>query len=484
LTSIILGGYVFHKTKDKLAALLVQLTGLIFLVLPSFNNIGIPILPVVANVCPEPLFISIINIFTLYLLKLYFSENSAQKLRHTLVLAFICGLGLAVKINFFSVFLSALMLVPLRNKILFIVVCMVSFVFFTIPIIENYPWIYHWFSGMVVHSSRYGSGSGKFIDWGSFFLFFKFILHSFVFFVFSAAGLWIWCSVRMIKDRRDQNARFIWALSFCALLHFAATAKHFSNHYLLPGLGLFSPIFLLFYLDLKDKYRFVKPLTAAFILIFISISAFYTIPYYKQLLVLSEDVHDLKSRLHSQYPQCTVIPSTTMAINLYLSKEQALVRGDGTAANMESDELSRLYPHAYFFFSEEIGPSPDPNVESYGIWDFKQRIFADDLMAACPCVIFIKYLSDFSMYPYQVRLVDHSKYLNAYLLLGSTEKEATGLFAQTLDAFNNGNFEKAFFLGLKSRQLNYEPKGQLEYLLSMIYQDLLKSRVDKPSSHP
>jgi hypothetical protein len=120
--------------------------------------------------------------------------------------------------------------------------------------------------------------------------------------------------------------------------------------------------------------------------------------------------------------------------------------------------------------------SPDPRVESYGIWDYKQRVLADDIIPSCPCAIFIKYATgDMSSYPFQVRLIDHSKFLNAFLLINSTEKLANFLFEQAMNSFQNGNFRQALMLGLKCKQLNYEPRGQLEYFLAISYQNLLKT---------
>ena len=100
----------------------------------------------------------------------------------------------------------------------------------------------------------------------------------------------------------------------------------------------------------------------------------------------------------------------------------------------------------------------------YGI--LNKGCYADDIISMPSLCIFIKYGSDFSSYPYKVRLLNKSKYLSAFLLMNSTEKQAIYLFAQAMDSLKTGDFQQAFVLGLKSRELNYEPKGQLEYILS------------------
>ncbi len=475
VTSSLLAYFVYRKTNDKLAAILSQVPGLSFLIMPCFDNGSFPVLPVVANVSAEPVFIIIMNLFNLFVLGLYFAENKSQELRFLLFLAFICGLGLATKINFLIILLTALMIVPLRKKPLFFIACAASFVFCTIPIIPRYPLLFSWITDIVNHSSRYGSGDQKFIDWGSFVFYLKLMFHADWFFILTAIAMWTWSTIRLFSLRQDRDLRFIWTLSLWCLIDMAATAKHFSFHYLLPCFGLFSSIFVLFYLNQKERHQLSKPLAAIFILVFTCVCIFYAIPYGQRLKVLTDDIHQFNDTVNTKYPQCTVIPSTTGDIDFFLTNQEVMQRSNGTAFRLESEDLYRLYPHNYYFFSEEV-TSPDPTVESYGIWNYKERVYADDILNSCPCTIFIKYASDLSEYPFQVRSIEHSKFLNAYLLTGSTEKEANYLFAKALEAFKKGNYQEALALGLKSRELNYEPRRQLEYILTIIYHDLMNSK--------
>jgi len=446
-----------------------------FLLLPSFDTYVFPVLPVVANVNAEPVFIIIMNLFNLFLLGLYFSENKSQELRYTLLLALICGLGLATKINFLIILFSALLLVPLRQKILFIIISALSFFFFTIPIFSRYPQLFQWITDMVGHSSRYGTGSAGFIDEKLFFYYLKIMISVDGFFIFSALGLWIFSSINLIRNHRNRESRFLWILSFCCLLHIAATAKHFSFHYLLPGLALFNSMFFLFYLHFKNQIKLLKPLTMTFIVVFAGISILYTIPYYKKLHVLTKDISHFNAIIEQNYPACNIIPATTGDIDFFLNKQEALQRANGSAFRLEGQDLFNLYPDSYYFFSEEV-TDPNPQVESYGIWNYQQRVYGEDIKNANSCVIFTKYTSDFSSYPYQVNQVAQSKYLSAYLLIDSTEKQANELFLQAMDALKKENYQQALALGIKSKQLNYEPSGQLGYILTIIYHDLLKSR--------
>ncbi len=77
--------------------------------------------------------------------------------------------------------------------------------------------------------------------------------------------------------------------------------------------------------------------------------------------------------------------------------------------------------------------------------------------------------SDFSEHALNVRLIEKSKYISAYLLLGSTEKQAYDLFLASEALLKAGDYSQAFALALKSKQLNFEPAGKIDYFLSLIY---------------
>jgi len=474
LSSVFLGLYIYYKTNDKLAVLLAQLPGLSFLIMPSFDGSIYPVLPVVANINAEPCLIIIMNLFNLSLFGLYFSQKRSQELRYTLLLAFVCGLGLATKLDFLFIFLSALMLIPLRQKLMFIVACAVSFVLCTLPIVSKYPQLFQWVTDIVDHSSRYGTGTQEFINWKTYLFYLNLVTRNDWFFIFSALGLWIWSSQRLIKNSQDRNSRFIWVLTFCFFLHILATAKHFSFHYLLPAIALFGLILPLFYLNQKPRYKILGPLVIALTLIFVSVCIFYVIPNYNNLRVLTQDIHDFNDALSAKYPKCTIIPATTNNVIIYLSKHEAMLRGNGTTFRFEGEDLFRLYPNSYYLFTEELTSSE--NNESYGIWNYKQRVMGDDILNTCSCAIFVKFRSDFSSYPYQLLPLDQSKYLNAYLFVSSTEKAANELFEKAMDSFKAGDFKQALGYGIQSRQLNYEPRGQLEYFLNLIYQNFLRSQ--------
>ncbi len=474
ITLAILSVYIYRKTKDMLAVLLAQLPLLSFLIMPSFDNGSFPVVPVVANVSAEPLFIIIMNLFNLSILALYFSKKSSRETLIVLFLAFVCGLGMGTKIDFIFILLSAFIIVPLRKKALFTAALVVFFIICTLPIVGKYLQLFSWIGMILGHSSLYGGGSKEFFDGKYFMAHLGIMIEFYWFFIFPALGLFIWSLVRMIKNWQDRNAFFIGTLSICCLLHFAVVANHFSAHYLLPCFALFAPMLVVFYLDQAANYRIVKPLTMVLILIFMGGHAVYTMAYYKKLQAFTHEIRQFGDKISVTYPQCTIIPSTSEDSLFFINEQEALHRGNAFTYRLESEDLYRLYPKSYYFFAEEV-TSSEAN-ESYGIWNFKERVYADDILAASPCAIFVKYTTDFSLFPFQVRLLEKSKYLNALLVTGSTEKQAEYMFYLAIDSLKKKNYQQAMAWALKSRELNYKPRGQLEYLIKIIYNVLMKSQ--------
>jgi|GEM_PF-6432574 len=469
VTSILLAGYVYHKTNDKVAALLTQLPSLIFLVMPSFNANGYCVLPIVANVSPEPLFISIMNIFNLFFLKLYFSKGSPKELRNVLLLGISCGLGLAIKLNFFPVFVAALIAVAWRRKALFIMIVSVSFVFWTLPIIKQYHKMWGWIELMMSHTSRYGWGGEGFIDWSMYLRYVKYLIEAYWFFIGLAILLLLGSAVAIFRTKNNRSLIYLWAVSVGFLLQCAATAKYFSFHYLVPGLGLFSCGFFLLYLNLSKAHKIVKPLALVFIIAFGLFYIAQIFPYRQKLWDLSQDIRNINLQLHKDYPKGNIITTKTEDINLYFNQEQGLFNGNSFSYHKLDDELLQLYPKSYYFFSEGVIAS---ETDGYGIRNFKKRIFADELLSLSPFYIFLVYKTDFSEYPFRVSHIDKSKYLDAYLLLGSTEKESEDMMEQSRQAYVKGNLQDALFYALRTWDLKYQPRNKAAFLINVIYRQL------------
>jgi len=298
-------------------------------------------------------------------------------------------------------------------------------------------------------------------------------------------GTLLWSTFKIIRGHKDPAPKFLWAINFGILFQFVIVGKHYSSHYLLPGICLFSSAFLLFYIGRLAQHNVLRRLTAAFIIIFTLQALSQAIMYRSQLASLTKGISALQKEIYAQYPGCAVIASADT--NPFFSQSFALLFADRfysmllfgkSYTHKESEKLSLLYPRSYYLNFD--GTSTSPDNPGYGICDFKKRVYADDVLASNPYVLFINYKFDFyahggfdfSEHPYTARLIKASKYADIYLLTSSTDKEASELLSASSVLFERGQYKEAFALALRSRELNYQPRNQVEFILSIIYNHL------------
>ncbi|MBF0489460.1 MAG: hypothetical protein HQL15_02420 [Candidatus Omnitrophica bacterium] len=469
LISVCLGAYIYHKTQDLTAVFLTQLPGLSFPILQSYGYPD-PFPPIVANVNPELLLIGITSLFNLTFLRLFFSKTQKTETRSTVLIGFICGLGLATKINFFPLLLPVLICLSWQRWPIFILTCSLSFILWTLPILYKYPVMGQWLLGILNHTGAYGMGSQGIIDWHEFFAhLFKDIFNNCWLYVLSIGGIFIYSSIQMIKNRSNRTIRFQWAAALGVLLQITIVAKHFSLHYLVPGIGLCGSVFFLFYIDKMMGNKRLKIMITLFIVLFILENIRESIVCSNKYFMLTNDIHSFQERIYSKYPACTIIASHSKTMSLYLSQNYALFFGNRYSSHRENQEILETHPHSYYFNPDLV----DSDTDSYGIWNSNNRVFADDLLSSSACTIFIAG-HDFTQSPFLLRQIETSTYANAYLLLGSTEKEANELFSKAEDFLNKGNYPTAFALALKSRELNYQPRNKVELLMTIIYHKIKK----------
>ncbi len=100
-----------------------------------------------------------------YILFWYFKNSSFHEKSFVTGFGIITGFGIASKVIFIP-----LMLIPLiifstnKNRIRYLIVSALGFVFFTIPIIPMYPNMAWWFINLFIHSGIYGQGATSIID--------------------------------------------------------------------------------------------------------------------------------------------------------------------------------------------------------------------------------------------------------------------------------------------------------------------------------
>jgi hypothetical protein len=465
LTSFVLGEYVYRRTNDKLAVLLSQLPVLSFLALRSFSFYDyVP--PIITNVTPEPLLVSVCSLFNLCFLKLFFAKKKQDETLMAVLLGVLTGLGIACKLTFFPVLVLPLIVCKRWLKLLYITVSAVSFVFWTIPILPAYTRIWTWVVSLSTHVGEYGSGAQGFVSIPQYILDWHTIFNKCALLILFALVAVLFSLFQLIRNRSSRGITFLLATAFCILLQFGITAKHYDDHYLVSVISLFSPLLVLFYLNVKNENFFFKAAVSLYIILFIIQSLGHALAYNKQLSGYTKDAVSFNNMIHDKYIDFIFIGVFPMPM---ANPEGAFFQGNDWDNN-QSNELASLYPHHFSYFSNNINTFA-PYVS--GIYSIKERVWADDLITSGARVIFVGPKGyDFSQTPYTVVPLDEGKYAAAYLLTGSTEKQANNFFDAAVQLAGKGDYLHAFAFALKSRELHYQPVEKVDLLLHIIYQSI------------
>ena len=437
-SSALVGGYLYHKTRNKIAVLLIQLP-------------AIPLLVDTFGVSPDPFLIMTVNLFNLFFLQALFARSSHKKLMASLGLAMVCGLGVATKMIFLPLLLIPILILAWRLKLVFIIACPAAFILFTLPITSEYPRMFQWFSSLAQHTGVHGIGKSG-IDWNQYVASWKSILINHVFLLLSAGAALIWASLRIIRKNASREIWFLAAASIGVLVQFAVVAKSYQEHYLLPGLVLIALVWPLFYLIRMSAHRLLKHIAIVFIIVSSLQSISFVLATGQQWTKEKNDILSFDHQIRAQFPGCVLIGSYPA-----YSLDFALLWANDNSHTV-ADELSQLYPDAVHF-----------NNLSYGITNFKERIFTDDLLADGRSVIFMDSRSNyFEEAPYVRKLIAYRGNSSAYLLISSQEKAVEGLFNAANIFFTKGEYPQALAVALKARALNYQPRGKIDYFLQMI----------------
>ncbi|MBF0504439.1 MAG: hypothetical protein HQL14_04975 [Candidatus Omnitrophica bacterium] len=468
ITSSILGVYTYRQTNDKLAVLLSQLPLLGLLSLRSFSFYDY-VLPVVTNVSPEPLLISISILFNLYFLKLFFAKESQEERLLTICLGFICGLGIATKLTFCPFLLLGLIICKRWMKLLFILVSIMSFTLWTIPIITSYVMIWGWIVRLLTHVGGYGSGAGGFVNIHQYISNWQIILCRCGFLtIFALIGV-IFNLVQVARNRSCSRSNvFFLAITFCILVQSALIAKNYDEHYLVCVISLFSPLFVLFYLNMNNKNFIFKSVIFIYVVVFTIQSLGHALTYNKQLSGYTQGAVRFNNEIHAKFPKFIFIGVYPMPFSNF---EAAFFEGNDRDSSLQ-DEIAVLYPDYFSYFSNYVN-SCAPYVS--GIYSIKQKVLADDLILRGLHILFIAPKGyDFSNTPYTVLPVrqDGGGYAQAYLLVESNEKQANDYFEKSLKLSQEGEYQQAFAFAYKSRELHYQPVEKVDYLLGILYKQI------------
>lgn len=232
LVLLVLGWFLTSATGILWIGILMQLTPFIsgFLLFNGFTRVTQEVMQMSAA-------------FTMAALALhwYFNEKRDVKTNYTLWFAVIAGFGLASKIIFFPLLVIPFIVVKgWKRKVFFILLSLLFFVVFTLPVIKMYPAMFKWIYNLFVHSGQYGSGGEGVIDttkyFGELFNLFKVNPYLFGLFLLSIAVVLVFPVIRLVKKFCPDPAavRLLLAVIAAEALGYLLIAKQPKAAYLLP----------------------------------------------------------------------------------------------------------------------------------------------------------------------------------------------------------------------------------------------------------
>jgi hypothetical protein len=237
---IFLGFRTYNRLKDLPLSLALQLTP--FMTLQGFCFDSIVMLEPLIT-CIEILILTILSGFT-------FGQGKSITGRNLIFIAIFMALGIALKIVCLPLmFLPFFAIEGLRNRAVYCLTILFSFIILLIPIYKVFPSFLTWIKALFMHSGNYGSGKADIID------FTLFVRH--IGSILTANYLYTACFVLIIgtmfasrilrlKSRIDPKKRMILqGLSLVFLVNGLMVAKHFSGHYLIISYNLVAFGFLL-----------------------------------------------------------------------------------------------------------------------------------------------------------------------------------------------------------------------------------------------
>jgi len=336
--TILFGGFLVYRLTKKI------FLGIIFQMTPFLSTTSIWTFN---RISPELLLLITGMWFALIIFYFYYKKKE-NSLLAVICLSLITGFSIATKINSLPLILLGLVFFTFRNKILYILGTVISFVLFTWPIHNNYKIFYNWIIRLITHSGMYGSGDEKFIDIAIFGKNFMQVVYSEGFLIITIIIIFVY----LIFLFREKNKINYYSSLVGVLLFFLSqifiVSKHLSIHYLVPALSFLGITYVIFgTILLKQKNRFSKILIPIIFasLIIVSINNVWKIydstRGYQQNYIEAKDIESFKNK---NYKESFIVYYYRSS-----SKEYALYFGNIYSGNAYTDLLNEMYSRSYFY---------------------------------------------------------------------------------------------------------------------------------------
>lgn len=350
LLSFIIGYYIFKKSKSIHLAILYQ-------IIPFLFDISIEIAS--TRFVPDVMVILFLQLFLLALFEFIIKIMQEKDIkREELLFPIICGFGLSIKLVILPIIVLPMLLIghKVKNLIRFSFITIISFIFFTLPIIKQYPYLFKWISGLFLNSGAYGQGAKTIIDTSKYFNNILYIItnntYMLALIVLSVIFLMLFIYWKLKKKNKYHIILFkVFLFSLITqIISIIIVAKSFyegKNYYLIATYALTSLTFVIACIILTYQFNINNRMKTIFLFCFIVATIALNLQHYKNAyngwaMTKNEcnEVSDFVKK-HSEY---------TIVTNNYngLNKEFALLFGHAYS-KVHKEKLMQLYPKAWFY---------------------------------------------------------------------------------------------------------------------------------------
>ncbi len=388
------GQRIYRKTGSVLYGLLIQCSP--FLPVIWFDLIG--------RIVPELMMPIPVILLEMFLMELMYSEEENISAKQVVYLSALSAFGLSVKLTLIPLwFIPLLILKKWKTKAKFLVLSIIFFLAFAIPVTLRLSKFTSWIKAIFIHSGQYGGGDANFVNWPEFWTNLQFLWGYERWFLVTTIITFFLAITYFLIFRKKSDKKLLIVTSavlLTILLQTGMVCKHFSHHYYIPVL-LMLPLLVFLISEitkriLRGKMQFIITIG---LIVFIVAFFIHQRPWIKMKSeAMGTDVAQRKETWHFV---STLDPNAIWIITTqnYGSpfREYALMTCYAWAGSQQkyfTETLAKVYPDSYLFFT----------------WDNTIRFWGDELT--------------------QKKIEESHKPVYLYL-----ENDAPELYQKTLDKF-------------------------------------------------
>jgi len=341
----------FKKTKSVGYGLLIQCTP--FLPVIWFDIIG--------RIYPELMLPIPILLLELLLVEILFGNDEISTNRNVWLLSAISALGLSVKLTFIPIwFIPLIILKDWKARLRFLLITLILFLLFSIPVIFQLNKFTGWIKAIFVHSGQYGGGDSNFVNWHEFKAGLQFLwTYEHWFLLTAIAALLISAVYFVLNGKKADKRLLVITISVLVAIVFQTimVCKHFGHRYYVPAL-LLSPLLVILISETTKRllpnklHGMIKAGIAVYLVTFF----IHQQPWIKQKTEAMSA--DMAQRIETWHFVSTL---NANAIKIIATqnyggpyKEYALMTSYAWAGRWQKEfkpALAKLYPNSYLFFT-------------------------------------------------------------------------------------------------------------------------------------